>query len=56
MSYNEPEEFTGVCDRCGETKTVFYSIDPYLREAWPDDENEKSLWCWDCYTDRRCEV
>jgi hypothetical protein len=38
------------CDHCGkESDTVFLDIDPYLDEIYPEEENEESYWCDDCY-------
>lgn len=46
----------GVCDHCGRTARVILSDDPYIREIWPEDENEDSYWCYVCYDNRSADI
>jgi hypothetical protein len=44
------------CDHCGEVRPVRLEVSPYLEEIWPDDENEPSWWCYQCYQDDADEI
>ncbi len=51
------EFFDGVgdCDHCdAEDVPVVYADDPFIRDIYPDEKNEPSTWCEECY-DRRCD-
>jgi len=44
------------CDHCGKTKRCTLTVDPYVREIFPDDENNEAWWCYECYTDRAADI
>lgn len=37
------------CDRCGEVLPCVYCGNPFVAEIYPDEENEPSWWCRDCF-------
>ena len=44
-----------ICDHCGKEKDdVEMRADPFIRDVYPEDENEESWWCDECY-DNRCD-
>ena len=46
----------GTCDQCGETKPVTNTSDPFTSDVNPDEPNEPSDWCEDCYSDRADDI
>jgi len=44
----------GTCDHCGRVKPNLELMpDPYIAEIFPEDENEESWWCDECYLERQ---
>lgn len=51
------EEFeAGTCDSCSRFTPVFLAVDPFLEDVWPEEPNELSYWCEDCYQERCWEI
>lgn len=46
----------GECDRCGETRWVLLSGDPYIEEIYPEQDNPETLWCRRCYYEIADEI
>lgn len=53
----------GECDHCHKTdRRVKYTVDPYIEELYPEDDNEEcmtnwpSWWCHDCWENRHDDV
>lgn len=47
------------CDHCGklfDRDKVSKDIDPYIDELYPDEPNEVSWWCDDCYEERLDDI
>lgn len=44
------------CDHCGEIRECSYEDDPFMAEVYEDEENERSMWCRECYEERHDEV
>jgi len=48
---------TGICDRCArDGLEVELHVDPFIAEIYPEDTNEETWWCEDCYDERYYEV
>jgi len=55
--WHESESVVGECDQCGKDNVrVRYEVDPFISEIWPDDENTPSMWCYECWGNRKDEV
>ena len=54
--WDESDSDEGTCDHCGETKRCTLNVDPYIREIWQDDENNRTWWCYECYSDRAADI
>jgi hypothetical protein len=56
QDWDESDSDEGTCDHCGKTKRCTLTVDPYIREIWPDEENNQTWWCHDCYSDRAADI
>ena len=45
-----------MCDHCGKTRRCTLTVDPFLREIYPDDDNQEEWWCYQCYSYRAADI
>lgn len=46
----------GECDHCGARVDVTLTVDPFLRDLYPELPNEPSWWCEACLEKRRDDI
>lgn len=49
------EEVT-TCNRCHKTKACVWTVDPFIRDIYPEDENEFAWWCEECHDERHDQI
>lgn len=42
------------CEHCGEVKPCLSAEDPFVADIFPEDENDESFWCQECW-ENRCD-
>jgi hypothetical protein len=53
---NDGNVIDGECDHCGRYTKITKDSDPFVRDVYPEDENEESWWCRSCYEARMDDI